>query len=642
MFSTGLLPNLGCIYMSIDDDKFCPICSYVIEQSPYNRCSGCGWKDDEIDDLAYEGNLEDEDNYSVPLRYVDDYDDIEFDADIKYTIPIEENPNLIFECDDQGYKKRYLPSLIDKDDYPLDYVDECTEILSLAFYDNNKDYFVDRHRLESNLDNNKKDIDQLNTKIKILLVIGIITFIIGVGIILLIIAYVFFRKIKRLEEMNKNFEIDIGNLYPKGIIDYASKLFLPLYVFPFSNNKSLVFDSMGMGNALDISYVNINDKEVANCNRKFHNELNWILDKTGNPIVSKDEMYKEKPHITTSEYPGIDLYNSLLDLEECYSSRKWRSEKVSATIHGPHSPIGSNLSYFLDIPGDSYRNLNIIRPYKSIMDCENDLKKLKRIREITIDEDLSSEMIDSEQKLNYALKPLIENYLDSISLLKNHVSNYLYKTEPLFYHQFCPECIEIKELEPLEERYNLGHYIMEKFRASIDAMDGGEKCLKCGKIINIACSSDEDCLHCGSLVSTVRAHPRSAQAKAEMMIEENIRADLDNIPMQPILKLEHLQIDGDAWKCRNHGLIKDARNFIQFNEVFSYTVKNLWDEMEKPVRKKADKANTIVTQNRQKYNDQMLSLLPFDQLMQDMEIERKRLEYIISGDERLIYEGGDY
>ena len=59
-----------------------------------------------------------------------------------------------------------------------------------------------------------------------------------------------------------------------------------------------------------------------------------------------------------------------------------------------------------------------------------------------------------------------------------------------------------------------------------------------------------------------------------------------------------------------------------------------------PIRQKADEANVIVTRKRQVFNDQMIGLLPYEQLMQELFVQKKNFQGILESSEAVIEAGG--
>lgn len=553
------------------------------------------------------------------------------------------------------YKRVRLPFLFHQG-RPVDERIEHAEILSFAFNEGSKDYFRKLVGIESEwraaLNDRSRNMRRLVGCVAgaiALAVLGLLLMIINppiianimplAGRVLLVAAAIaglygatafyaigYRRSLARIRDCKSRTE----KLVPGEKIDYMSKIHVPFYLVPYTSTTSILFDSVPCGYPERLSIINLSAQDVNRSMAYLKNEVDKLNAVSGDreflPAERAPAVYSSISPANKLEYP---IEQQILNVANLSHPGNWIHDELSFWVSHPESDTARAILNHMPTAVESPEALSIT-PQFSLMSALECITKIRGIETISQDEAISTAVAGWISSMDSMTAEIESRLMESISegdAAFQHMRN---ANSILCAAQLCPACVNVLEgLEkvPLTIKYDLGRFIGNKFDSSIMAMYGGEMCDSCGSHLS-AGRQFEHCPACNRRKVVVHPLPGSAQAKAEQMIKAKIKADMREIPMHASLGAHHMDIRGGEWSCPVHGRVATPVEFSAYDEVFSYTADRFWHEMEAPIRRKAEEANVIVTQNRQKLIDQQLALLPFDQDIMALTIERQHLESI--------------
>lgn len=473
--------------------------------------------------------------------------------------------------------------------------------------------------------------------------LGISAFSLALGFPLFLTGLINRKKSRKFHIAIVNLTQEKEIMIPEKRISFLSKVMVPVYLMPFDRKKSVLVDPMKRAKDYNFSLVTIHEQEVQNAHSNFIDWVKYIEKRDKNePVIPIDKMMKYHPDVMNDDFIERGLYNSIESIKQSFHKNNWIHDSVNLSIFKQKTKIGKRIK-------TNFNNFHNFRNEPSVIlqsrydlnDQQSELHNLYRIKNLTLNEEFNEQMMNFGSNLESTIEPILNNYETAALLLDDNSEDTLAFINDLSYNEYCKECREIHETESLAEKYDLGIYIYRKFEESIIAMYSGERCMKCGYTLYKSVSRNDNCPDCGNITIAEDSHSNSPQAKAERLIKRNIKADLNNIPLVPILNIDRLTYtENENYLCATHKRGIDIEKFLKFNEIFAYTSINLWQEMVSPIRKKADEANVIVTRNRQKFNDQMIALLPYEQLMQDLYVRKKTFEGIAKTSNAILEVGG--
>jgi hypothetical protein len=537
---------------------------------------------------------------------------------------------------------------------------EAAEVMAYAFKESAKKYFPKIVGLEREKYNAIQVSHEGWNNFRNSAVVGVILLVIGIilafispplGIILLIVGGVllgvsylhFYQGVYQGALANiAIYDARMEELVPDEQVEFISKIYIPFHIVPYSSTTSILFDTVDKGTTEKISVINMmSDKVTSGLSGllKDVNDFNSVF-KAGE-LLTPDGAKAAFQGLTPNDRMERKVEGRLDTIVEAVSPENWLEENLKLSIHAPNTPISTTITNMMAHEKRSSKIPSV--PVKlSLVDAEDRVTKVRGAETQSLDGGLTSTVTSWMETLRVTTDLIEQRLSTSIGQGEDLNASVAGYRKVLSQVQVCPNCLE--ELEsvekvPMEIRYDLGEFIMDKFSASIHAMHGGEVCASCGNNIS-AVAQFEECPSCRKRKTVMRFLPGSAQAKAEAMVKSRIKADLKEIPMVVILGPKTLEMSGATWTCPTHGEIRLPVALSAYDEVFAHTADKVWMEMEAPIRKKAEEANIIVTQNRQKLHDQILALLPFEQDITLLNIERNRLEAIGKIADSIVTVGG--
>ncbi len=394
---------------------------------------------------------------------------------------------------------------------------------------------------------------------------------------------------------------DIAELCPEKKIKFISKTHLPFFLIPYSSG-AMIFDGLGNGSIQEFNLVNLNtdsierqyaelDKNVNEFRNLFLNDAVCSPDKALNLDVNKKML--EKPIIT-----NLSTINGAL--KQRYEDRQVIS------IHEPGSHVSECMEDLLYHFKEHEGTYSIARPDFKFSDAKETVEKLKGIESKYSTSDVHEQANIWINRIENSINQFIGNCGNSISLLGT-----LYEELDRIFecniHRFvCPRCLADKKNDNMKRysEYNLEKFIEDKFNTPIKLLSEEKK------------------------------------AQARKMIEEEINIslidDLGDRYMPSIYELPQLDIVENGYECPVHGIISSAIPLDYYSRVFATTSDSLWEKLKEPVRSKVKDENREAARQRGEYKNQMLNILPLNQIVTQMEVESKKLEAELQAAEAML------
>jgi len=394
---------------------------------------------------------------------------------------------------------------------------------------------------------------------------------------------------------------NIAKLHPEKKIKFISKTYLPFFLIPYSTG-AMVFDGLGNGSIEEFSLVNLYTDSIEKRYSELDSKVNEFHNLFSNELVCSPEYaINLDNNKTILEKPLIDQLKAINDaLKQRYE------HKQVISIHKPGGYVSKCMEGLLPYFKSHEGKYPIIMPSFKFSDAKMTVEKLKGIETKYSTSDVHDQAGVWINRVEKSINQFINNCERSMSHLKRLYDELDRNIEYNAHRFVCPRCLGDKMKDNMKRysEYNLEKFVEEKFNTPIQLLS------------------------------------KEKREQARKMIEEEINIslidDLGGKYMPSIYELPHIDIFENGYECAVHKRIEHAVPQDYYSRVFATTSDSLWEELKEPVRSKVKDETREATRQRGEYKNQLLNILPLNQIVTQMEVESKKLEAELKAAEAML------
>jgi len=529
---------------------------------------------------------------------------------------------------------------------PVESDREKAEILAKAFNDSAGSYFPEYKRLGEEIRSAKNKFYAALGIAILLLVVGVIyELYILIGTLLLAAVSAYFYNIKNKKQTTRM------NLMPAQNISFLSKMHIPVYIVPYSSEKSLVIDSRGMGESVQVDLENYDMDSLISSLEEFEGALEGYYELIDQKEMLDPETVEEHDEeIMKDKLIEKNLLTALNKIVDSSSPEAWEKNSFQLDVHKPESNFTKDLKYLYDYKENSEVNYHTniqqfdydsdIPCFDIFTDSKEAIEKVNELKGMEARAS-SSDIIDKTREwknsISDILKDIEMNLENNIEIADSSYTKLNSLNTGLVNTQVCPKCLSSKENDdsgptrgqPAEDYFNLEKYILNEFETPINNMDDNVRCGECNTVVEAIDRETIRCPECSSETVKYKSPEGSPRNKAEKYIRNNIEVKLDDIPMKYIFDLPVCSKEEGKWYCDKHGEVEPI-SLPAFGDVLAPTAEKTWDEMKEPIKEQCGKAKEKAMEHLNQYRSQMLQVATYEQA----EIELESLISQINGDIR--------
>lgn len=515
---------------------------------------------------------------------------------------------------------------------------EKAEVLSKAFSDAAGAYFHRYNDIE-------KVIKSVKNKMYAFLTLGlllcissvIVLFILDnltIGLVLLITGIIslgisYFYKSKKAKKHDEK-----ENLYPDETMKYLSKMYLPVYIVPYSERKSMVIDSRDLGEPVEVELENYDTDRLFSSFEDFNKAVkNYAQIRKGGELIDVEYLEEYNGSIKQEKILEKDLLDSLENINEYSHPNSWNQKIFRVNVHRPESDFNIGLNRLYGKKEMVNRPIQSFEVYTSPEEAIEGVEDLKGLEMEASSSDILDQTVRWKQSISDYIKTIESSLEDNIEEASFNYEMIRARSFDLVDRQICPKCLSMVESEdtgptkgePVKTYYDLEEFVLNNLETPIRNMDSSIRCEDCHSVIEAVGKKTVDCPTCNSETIEIESPEGSPKRKAEKYIKTNINVKLDDIPMEYVFGLSTCYYKDGEWYCEKHGYV-EPKILPGYGDVLSIACDGAWEEMKKPVRKQVAKTKDNAVDCLDQYRSQKLQLSSYTQLENEVECVLSQLE----------------
>lgn len=517
-----------------------------------------------------------------------------------------------------------VPFLYDRES-PVDEETEKAEVLAKAFNDSAGSYFQDYKELGDRLKSasNKMYASFISSALLVL-----------IGVFLLISrgqTWNFLPLIFGLVSVGAGYyfrgkKIDIHSqreeLNPDEEIDYLSKMYLPVYIVPYSDDKSLVMDSRELGDSVEVELNDYDMNPLISALENFEKSLDEYNDMvSGRDMLNHGAVEEKSKELTEEKIIEKGLLESLDKVDNATSPASWIENSFSFHVHKPESDFIQGMNFINKYKEQSFTSeLPLFNTLTDPEEAEENVEDLKGIEVKASSSDILNKTVEWKNSISEIISGVEGTLERNMEITSSNYESLSILSEDQMKVQVCPKCLSEQvnddsgptKGQPVENYFNLEEYILNEFETPIKNMDNSIKCDECNAVLESIDKEIINCPECNAETIKYKSPEGSPRNKAERYIRTNVEVTLDDMPMRYIFNIPLCTYEDGDWYCEDHGKV-DPMTLPALGDVFGHTADNAWDEMKEPVKKRCADSKEKAMDNLNEYRSQKMQLAPYEQ-----------------------------